>query len=135
MPISGSGGYKFRNADMADIVQPWVPVTSFSTPRVVAPPPEALPVAFIRVGAASVFDYDSSFVAKATRGIGFRTQDSGDDGDVPVGIYNETGRLTSDVRVENPDDPDQFVVVKRIDRIQFDAPGGGKVEFRFNNSD
>lgn len=118
---------------MDQIIQPWVPITSFPVPRVITPV-EVLPVAFVRVGLPSQFGFDDSFRQKALNGIGFHLSD-GDGDNVPTGIYTETGRLTSELRVENPEDADQFVIVQRIERIQFDAPGGGKVEFRLKNPD
>ena len=43
--------------------------------------------------------------------------------------YSEIGRQTETVRVENPDDPSQYVEVERIKRISFSAPDGSVVQF------
>lgn len=129
------GGFGWRwssPASMSDIVRPWVPVTSFTMPRVVTPI-EVQPIAFVRVGQPSTFDFDDSFRHKATQGIGFRVND-GDDPAPITDVYTEMGRVTSDVRVENPDDADQFVVVERIDKITFRAPHSANlVQFVFRN--
>lgn len=44
-----------------------------------------------------------------------------DDEDEPPGIieYDEYQRFTEDVRVENPDDASQYVIVQRVTRIIF----------------
>lgn len=131
MPISGIT----RNPPtMEDIVRPFIPVLSFSTPRVPPEPIPEQPEAFIEWGGPSVFSYEDSFRALATSGIGFHVDDPGDQG-IPTVTYTETGRLTTDKRIENPEDADQFVIVQRIDRIAFQGPGGGQVEFILNNSD
>ena len=38
--------------------------------------------------------------------------------------FTELERETDEVRVENPDDPEQFVMVARITSITFDGPDG-----------
>lgn len=47
--------------------------------------------------------------------------------------WHEIRRLTSTVRVENPDDEEQFVDVLRIDSVLFVTGDGSVVELRFNN--
>ena len=61
--------------------------------------------------------------------------DSGDiEGAEPVGdeLWLEVARTTSTVRVENPDDANQYVDVERIDAICFFTPRG-RVQLLFNN--
>jgi hypothetical protein len=36
--------------------------------------------------------------------------------------YAEKSRSTTDVRIENPDDPNQFIIAKRINSIEFTKP-------------
>lgn len=36
--------------------------------------------------------------------------------------WTESGRQTTDQRIENPDDPAQYVMVRRIDKIDFKRP-------------
>lgn len=36
--------------------------------------------------------------------------------------YQETSRKTTDVRVENPDDSNQFVIEQRVDKVTFTKP-------------
>jgi hypothetical protein len=47
--------------------------------------------------------------------------------------WHEIRRLTSTVRVENPDDEEQFVDVLRIDSVLFVTGDGSVAELRFNN--
>jgi hypothetical protein len=110
-------------------VRPFVSVESFFTPRV-APevlPPE--PEAFVSWGGPSEFDFDDSFKKLARTMIVFKV----DDGDAPALGYDETVRQTEDVRIENPDDPEQFVIVQRIKSIDFNVPGGQTTRFRLRN--
>lgn len=133
--MPGGVGYNLRGLvppSMEEIVRPFVPIESFSTPRVPPTPTPPEPEAFLRWGQASAFQFESSFRDKATRGIGFRVGDGGDEEFPPV-TYTETGRDTSLLRVENPDDPDQFVEVERIDAISFRGPNGRDTIFRLRN--
>ncbi len=54
--------------------------------------------------------------------------------DVPVDepIYTEVSRRTTLVRVENPEDSEQFVNVERIESISFQG-NGGRISLKFNN--
>lgn len=124
------GGNPFP--DMADIVRPWVDVISYSTPRTLPPPAEVLPEAFLRWGGPSQFNFSDSFRDKANNPFGFHTKDEPNDENV-VYQFTETGRNTSQVRVENPDDPDQFVIVEQINAIEFSGPKGVVYSFRFAN--
>jgi hypothetical protein len=115
------------------LVDPWVNVTSFSTPRQIPVPDAPLPEAFLQWGNASQFLFNDDF-RNAAGGGGFNKDNDDEDAD-KVLQFTETGRSTSDKRVENPDDPDQFVVVARIDAMTFDGPGGSKYSFTFSNPD
>lgn len=52
-----------------------------------------------------------------------------DDEDEPPGIieYDEYQRITEEVRVENPDDASQYVIVERVTRILFVGRDDGRV--------
>lgn len=43
-------------------------------------------------------------------------------GEPPTEIFTEIFRVTDTVRVENPDDSEQYVMVKRISQIVFSGP-------------
>lgn len=47
-------------------------------------------------------------------------------------VYSEVSRFTTTVRVENPDDPEQFVNVERIESISFQGDKG-PITLSFNN--
>lgn len=108
---------------MEQIVRPFVDVLSFRAERRQPPVIEDLPEAFIEWGGPSQFEFDNSFRNVANSGRSFRVNDDGDDPD-PGTSWSEAGRTTSDVRVENPEDPEQYVIVQRIDSISFNTPGG-----------
>lgn len=112
------------------LVRQFVSVDSFRTPRVPAEPPPVEPEAFIRWGGPSAFSYDDSFRDIANGGVSFHTDD--DDDEAPEVSYTETGRSTSDVRVENPDDPDQFVIVQKVNSMSLSASGGRKIKLQFS---
>ncbi|MBB2698970.1 UNVERIFIED_ORG: hypothetical protein GGI66_003647 [Rhizobium esperanzae] len=57
-----------------------------------------------------------------------------DDKEEPVIDWQELARTTSDVRVENPDDSDQYVIVQRVETITFQTPEGKRIRFIFNNA-
>lgn len=45
----------------------------------------------------------------------------------------ETARLTSQLRVENPDDPEQFVIIERIDKLLMADNEGRETILEFRN--
>lgn len=63
----------------------------------------------------------------------------GDDGEDEVPpeavllVFNEVQKQTEDVRVENPDDPDQYVIVRRRLWSVFLGPDGVYRQFVYNN--
>jgi len=59
--------------------------------------------------------------------------DDKDDEEEPVIDWHELARTTSDVRVENPDDSDQYVIVQRVETITFQTPEGKRIRFNFKN--
>lgn len=116
---------------MERIVKPWEDVVSFSVPREVPAPETPPPEAFLQWGKASQFQ-NNNFRDKASFGGGGTTDDDDDEND-EVLAFHETGRNTSDKRIENPEDPDQFVIVAQIDSMTLDGPGGKKYKFTFSN--
>ena len=48
--------------------------------------------------------------------------------------YNEKNRKFSTVRIENPDDPSQYVMVQRIEQIKFNKKSEGTNLTMYNNS-
>jgi hypothetical protein len=116
------------NPPMETLVRPFVSVESFFTPRVAPEVPPPQPEAFASWGAPSEFDFDDSFKKRARTLIVFKVND----GDPPALGYDEVLRDTEDVRIENPDDPEQFVIVQRIKSIDFKV-GGERQRFRLRN--
>jgi hypothetical protein len=55
--------------------------------------------------------------------------------EVPVLEYTEIDKSTSDHRIENPDDPEQYVIVRRRAWSLFEGPEGVLVRFTYNNDD
>lgn len=53
--------------------------------------------------------------------------------EIEVQDYREVSRVTEVVRVENPDDANQWVEVERINSMVFAGPTGAYVRFNFNH--
>ncbi|NEI52723.1 hypothetical protein GR217_34455 [Rhizobium leguminosarum] len=62
-------------------------------------------------------------------------KDKDDDKEQPVKDWFEISRETSDVRVENPDDSDQYVIVQRVEKITFQTPEGELIRLNFKNEE
>lgn len=116
----GSAGYR-PVGPMTDIVRPFLEARSTPKPRELSLPAGDEPEAYIEWGGPSQFEVDN-FEEAADQHFGFRVEDTPAD-DIPEFVYRELGRRVTEVRVENPDDPDQFVIVERIDEILFDGKG------------
>lgn len=56
-----------------------------------------------------------------------------DDEPLLITVYNEVSRQVSEVRVENPDDPEQYVMVQRIESIIFSRDDGHLFQFNYTN--
>jgi hypothetical protein len=96
-------------------------------------PPEAI----ITWGASSQFIIPP--ITSATlpdesdgRGVDVTLPDDGGSG-TPVVTWNEIARTTSDLRVENPEDPEQYVIIRRIESMTFEVSTGVQVRMRFRN--
>lgn len=114
-----------------DMVRPFVSVDSFSRKRTIVEPRE-IPESFFEAGGPSQFSYQDTFRDLANGGRRFRTNDPPPGEDEPE-RWREQGRDVTEVRVENPDDPDQFVIVERIDKIRFQGPDGRTVQYELRN--
>lgn len=101
--------------------------------------PGAEAEASITWGQASQFETVKGYpdVYLRTSGDQPQQQDDGttsNEPDVPqTRTYTELGRTVETVRVENPDDSTQYVMVDRIKSITFSAPDGTPVRFVLNN--
>lgn len=58
-----------------------------------------------------------------------------DEKEQPVKDWFEVNRTTSDVRVENPDDSDQYVIVQRCETVVFRTPEGELIRLNFQNGE
>jgi hypothetical protein len=122
---------------MEQIVRPFVTIDS-SPP---APPTPRKPLpgeggeAFDSWGGPSRFSRPdiSDPIESPTRvgGGGFKVEWPKDDkqDSERVRVYSEIRRETEEVRVENPDDEDQYVMVERIKSIDFSTPDGWTARF------
>ncbi len=87
--------------------------------------PGAEDEADIRWGAAGFEQFESSGLQQENFSV--TIQDPEEDEPPPEKVtleFTEIKRNVTPVRVENPDDPEQFVMVERIDDITFDGPDG-----------
>jgi hypothetical protein len=99
------------------VVRPFVAITSTPKPRDPETPMVVDPQAFIRWGSASTFT--SNDFAEESAG-DFNTQYPPE---LPFnGSYTEEGRRWTDFRVQNPEDPEQFVIVRKTSELALRAP-------------
>lgn len=55
-----------------------------------------------------------------------------EDPEDPTLIYTEIARTEVEVKVVNPDDEEQYVMVKRLSNVTFSSPDGKNRKFVFN---
>ena len=122
----------YNNPPMESLVRPFTPVVSTPKPRTPTPPEEENPEAFIERGGPSEFNTDDSFRDAAADPGGFDTDDDEEPERLRL-IYQEEGRAWTDFRVENPEDPGQYAIVRRTTSIAFRGPDGGQHLFRFRS--
>lgn len=116
---SGKTG-RTRRLGMENIVRPFV--TAISTPktRERQPPDLTLPEAHIRWGKAS--DYTLEEFKEIERR-GFQTDDSDDEEPERVRVsVTEEGRAWRDFRVENPDDPEMYAIIRTTEAASYRYP-------------
>jgi hypothetical protein len=121
-------------------VRPFVDIDSAPINRVFRRPDPApdLPDAFISWGAASNFLFPPLVIPQSSSGGGIRINWPDTESDLEPTeaerVWTEVRRETSPLRVENPQDASQFVIVERIDEVvMMDNREGGTVTLRFNN--
>ncbi|MEK9752502.1 MAG: hypothetical protein VW338_04725 [Rhodospirillaceae bacterium] len=78
--------------------------------------------ASLRWGGPSRFEARAPEYPTITITGGSDDQDVIDELDVPTLEFEEHERTVSEIRVENPDDPDQYVMVERIETITWRGP-------------
>lgn len=110
-------GFKLSAGDIIETVRTWVDVfATTAPPRDPRIPSLERPEAFIEWGGPSDFT-DNSFREDAG-GIGFDTDDPRQK-TVLNGFWEEEGRTWEDYEVKNPEDPDQFVILRRPTEVAF----------------
>jgi hypothetical protein len=109
---------------MEGIVRPWTSVTSPRNLTDRHAPAEVLPDATIRWGKSSEFGFDQFRQDAANPG--FNTE--GDDKKKRVRLnYSGSAAAFRDYRVENPDDPDQYAIVRQASGMALSGPQGEQV--------
>jgi hypothetical protein len=88
-----------------------------------APPGDAVAMSIGKGGDAQTFSYSYHYHAES--------------GDVKGGKFKEIKRTQRTVRVENPDDSDQYVEFKRVEQVTLQRENGDKekVRYAFRNTD
>ena len=120
------GGFTISNV-FTSVVRQTVVIESFLKDRNPRPAEAAEQESEIRWGKPSSFQWSVSN-PPPTRGGGVNVNPSpgGDDEEDEPGPktleFEETERSVEDIRVENPSDSDQYVIVQRINDITFLAP-------------
>ena len=119
------------NFSLEKMVRGAVRVDSFVTERLPPEPEKPVPTPGAIWGGPSQFKWDTSS-GSTIDGLNWGvvlTDEKGPDneeGQSPpsqaVAVFSETERETEDVRIENPDDSSQYVIVQRIQTIRFEAP-------------
>ena len=116
-------GQTIHTGSVTDLVRPWVDVLSTHADRVPPTEPVKEPEAYIAWGKESTFSYEGDFRTDATTGFQVTNPDKD-----PRKRYtmDEEGRGYTDYKVSSPDDPDSYVIVRRVDEIAFSGPGGSQ---------
>lgn len=118
------------------IIGPRALQSPFRPPQLPPPnrPPEVEGGACIRWGRASQFD-DTSSIDRPR--ITFDWPDDEDEAEEEIITldYQEVMRAVSEIRVENPEDSEQYVMVERIENITFRGPDGRHHRFILDHSD
>lgn len=128
---------------MENIVRSFVEIDSQPINRIFRrpdPTPSA-PEALICWGESSQFVFPPQTVAPPSDpagGGGITVNWPEDDGELqdipPLRMLTEVSRVTSDKRIENPQDPEQYVIVQRIDElVMVDSIDGESITFIFDN--
>lgn len=102
------------------IARSFVEISSRPKPEQRIPPDLVLPEAHIRWGKAA--DYDIEDFQSEIQSRGFSVTDGGEEADRKRVQISEEGRTWTDWRVENPDDPDQYVILRTVNDWASSAP-------------
>lgn len=109
-------------------------VTSFPKVREPSAPPEELPDAHIRWGKESEFNSETIFRRKArVVGVGLGDDDDEEPPERERLTFSEEGRAWEDLRIENPDDPEQYGIMRVTVGAVFRAPNGAQHIYQFNS--
>lgn len=119
-----TGGRTAIYQPMEQIIRPFQDVMSFSEVREPRVPPLDLPEAFIEWGKSSEFSTDT-FRSDAGS-VGFNTKDDDEEPERVRYSFSEEGRTFRDIRVENPQDPDQYIILRQATSIAFGGPEGAQ---------
>lgn len=84
---------------------------------------ETHPPAYDEWGDESTFSYDNSFRDAATTGFQVKNDDKHKRNRYN---YSEEGRGYTDYKVTKSDDPDVYVIVRRVTEMSFSGPGGAQ---------
>ena len=141
MPIRPVSPY-YLEPQMERVVRPFVIIDSrpYDPPAPRQPLPGEEDEAFISWGSASRFISPQITQPVTSRtsfgGGGFRVtwpDDKDKNKEKKTLEYTEIERTVTEVRVENPDDEEQYVMVERIESIDFRGPDGATHRFTLNN--
>jgi hypothetical protein len=137
-----TGASFYSGPQMERIVRPFVVIDSkpYDPPAPRQPLPGENDLAFISWGAPSRFitpQLTQPVTSSSRFGSGgFRVtwpEDEKPQKSEVNRIYAEISRTVDTIKVENPDDPEQYVMIERIDEIEFRAPDGSTATFKLNN--
>ncbi len=136
-----TGASFYYGPQMERIVRPFVVIDSkpYDPPAPRQPLPGEDDEAFISWGAPSRFitpQITQPVTSSSSFGGGFRVTWPEDDKPKKSQIertYTEISRTVDTIKIENPEDSSQYVMIERIDEIQFSAPDGSTATFKLNN--
>lgn len=116
-------GQVIHTGNMGDVVKPWLDILSTHADRVPPTPPVTEPEAYIKWGKDAQFTYSTDFRSSATGGFQVTNPSK-----PPRKRYSfdEEGRAYTDFKVTSPNDPDSYVIVRRVDEIAFNGPGASQ---------
>lgn len=116
-----------RTGAIEDIFHPWVSFLPTDNPRVAEVTTDTVePEAYSKWGKPGDFDFSS------IPSNGFQVQNSNDTARDRYN-YSEEGRGYTDYKVKNASDPSQYVIVRRVQTISFNGPGGAQFTLHLAN--
>lgn len=117
-----------RTGNIGEAFKTWVDVLSTSSPRTAntETATDTTPEAYLKWGEESEFDYSGDF---PSGGFEVKTGDTKRD----RYSYSEDGRAFTDYKVTNPNNPSQYVIVRRVQTISFTGPGGAQFTLHLVN--